>query len=322
MKKSIYFFILLLCVGFIFPAAENKNTNAPLSQEVTVEKSNALYEEESQEVKIEKRRVRLYIPESDSIKTLDIDEYVTGVLIAEMYQNSPLEALKAVAVAVRSYTLYMCEKNKNKEYDVVADPLVCQAYALEEGIRFETMKKAVEATKDEVATFKGEVILALYHASSGEYTENSENVFIESLSYLKGVKNFEETPYESVREFDIDEFNSILRKNTLPEFDFNTLEAEVKLNANSRCKTLLIKDSQKAVFIDGKNVRSIFSLKSTSFDIELKEGKVIFTVYGYGHGVGLSQNGAIELARMGKDYQEILKKYYSGIDISKTIYKS
>ncbi len=319
MKKSIYFLVLLLCVNFI---SVNAKTSTPLGEEKSVKKSEPLNEEFLKDVEIETRKVRLYIPETESIKTLDIDEYVTGVLIGEMYQNAPLEALKSVAVAVRSYTLYMCTQNKNKQYDVVADPLVCQAYSSEEGEKWEIMKIAVEETEDEVLTYGGEVILALYHASSGEYTENSENVFIEALSYLKGVKNSEEIPYESVKEFDVDEFNKLLSKNALPEFDIDSLKIEVKLNENSRCKTLLIKDKNKAVFIDSKKVRGVFSLASTSFEAEVKEGKIIFTVKGFGHGVGLSQNGASNLAELGKNYKEILKKYYTGVDISKTIYKS
>ena len=314
MKKSIYFFVLLFC--FIF---EVFSLASPLKSESKVDKTSPIGEEEFKT--FERRTVRVYIPETASVKTVDIEEYVTGVLIGEMYENAPPEALKAVAVAIRSYTLHMCDKNKNKEYDVTADPSVYQAYVSAEGRRTEAIKKAVAETENEVATYNGEIILALYHASSGEYTENCENVFIEPLSYLKGVENTEEESYEDLKEFDIDEFNSILERNSLPEFDFNTLEVEIKRNQNARCKTLVLKDKEKAVFIDGKKVRSIFSLRSTSLDVELGDS-IEFICYGYGHGVGLSQNGAVSMAKKGKNYKEILKKYYSGVTISKTIYFS
>ena len=314
MKKSVYFFALVLCFLFrIFSLA------APLKSESTVEKTLPLDETELKITAFEE--VRLYIPETNTIKSLDIEDYVTGVLVGEMYESSPLEALKAVAVAVRSYTLYMCEKNKSKDYDVTADAGICQAYVSEEGRKTENIKRAVKETENEVATYDGEIILALYHASSGEYTENSENVFIEALSYLKGVENAEEEPYETVSEFDADDLNSILKTNALPELDKDTLQVELKLNENARCKTLILKDKESGIFIDGKNVRSIFSLSSTSFKVEVGD-KIRFICYGHGHGVGLSQNGAVSMAEKGRSYDEILKKYYSGATISKTIYKS
>lgn len=314
MKKSIYFFALILCFLFqLFSFA------SPLKSESTVEKTLPLGETELNIVRF--KEVRLYIPETNTIKTLDIEDYVTGVLVGEMYESSPLEALKAVAVAVRSYTLYMCEKNKNKEYDVTADADICQAYVSEDEKKAENIKRAVKETENEVATYNGEIILALYHASSGEYTENSENVFIESLSYLKGVENTEEEPYESVREFDIEDLNSTLKRNNLPELEKDTLQVKLKLNENARCKTLVLKDKESAIFMEGKKVRNIFSLRSTSFKVEVGD-KIRFICYGYGHGVGLSQNGAVSMAQKGKTYDEILKKYYSGVTISKTIYKS
>ncbi len=278
--------------------------------------------------------VRLYFPEKNSIEIIDTEEYIAGVLTGEMYMSAPEEALKAVAVAARTYTQYMCFQNKNNEYDLVADSSYHQAYTSVDTAtavwndsgkeKYLKMSLAVSETAGEVLVFDEEIICALYHASSYPNTENCERVFVEKLPYLVG-KNSLETKsmaYSSVVAFTFDEFNKLLKENDLPEICATELEIEVLKNDNGRCSSLNIQNKDVGFSIDGKRARKIFSLNSTSFEISLKENVIEFNVYGFGHGVGLSQNGAVIMAESGKSYEEILNYYYSGAEIYKTIYKN
>ncbi|MBQ5746403.1 MAG: SpoIID/LytB domain-containing protein [Clostridia bacterium] len=167
------------------------------------------------------------------------------------------------------------------------------------------------------------MILALYHASSADATENCENVFVEEKPYLKSVSTPHETresAYRSEMCFSLDNFNERLKNNGYPTFE-EDLSFKIIKGESGRCKTLVISDSRTSAFVDGRRVREIFSLKSSSFDVLVEDG-ITFDVYGYGHGVGMSQNGAVILAENGKTYREILETYYLFSDISNIVYKS
>lgn len=338
-KKHITVFLFFLTVNFSLVLGV-RSTRAEtfeiipseiLSVEALAQVSERIEEEPLTTIE-GRETIRVYFPETDSIDSIETEEYIIGVLTGEMYSDAPAEALKAVAVAARSYTLYMCEQNKNKEYDVVADSSVSQAYLSradaeecwnELGVKkYDLMREAINETKGEVLIFNGEIICALYHASSYPYTENNENVFVQALDYLTGGECVEgvDDAYISSVSYTEDEFNLLLEKNEFPRVDFNTLEIEAFKNENERCKYLSIYDESVGFTVDGRQVRDVFSLNSTSFEIE-KDDTVTFIVFGFGHGVGLSQNGACVMARKGSSYHEILEKYYKGAHLAQTIYK-
>ena len=98
--------------------------------------------------------------------------------------------------------------------------------------------------------------------------------------------------------------------------------ASGKRRKNGRCKNIILSDDSTGIVISGREAREIFGIRSTGFSVENTDGKFSFKVYGFGHGVGLSQNGAVIMADKGYNYREILTHYYSSTDISKTIYKS
>lgn len=289
--------------------------------------------DEPQFPKLEKSStVRLYFPDKNKIEHINIEEYLSGVLTAEMYSDSPMEALKAMAVTARTYTLYMCEKNRSKDYDVVADQKYSQAYidknsaveAWNESGRskYETMEAAVSMTDGEVICYNGDVICALYHASSYPCTESSENVFIEELPYLKGNAGVEteDNAYSSIVRLTLNELNELFFEHGFPLVS-ESVEIKISRNQNARCEYLHIRDDKVSFIVDGREVRNIFGLRSTSFDVDVKDGVITFNVYGFGHGVGLSQNGAVIMAEGGERYTEIIKEYYPGTEIFKTIYK-
>ncbi len=338
-KKHITVFLFFLAVNFslvLGMRATKAETFEIIPSEILSVEALASVSESIEEEALStvegRESIRVYFPDTDSIESIETEEYITGVLTGEMYSDAPMEALKAVAVAARSYTLYMCEQNMNKEYDVVADSSISQAYLSRADAeecwnelgekKYDLMREAVDETKGEVLVFNGEIICALYHASSYPYTENNENVFVQTLDYLTGGEcvEGEEDAYSSSVSYNEETFNSLLEKNGFPRVDFNTLKIEVFKNENERCKYLSVYDESVGFTVDGRQVRDVFSLNSTSFEIE-KDDSVTFRVFGFGHGVGLSQNGACVMARKGSSYIEILEKYYNGTHLAQTIYK-
>lgn len=335
MKKTkyliFYLLVILLNAACILSLAENSSTANDLNSENLLPREcssyqcNAIPEPEDKTLEIPSNTVRLYIPDESSVKVMPVDEYLVGVLVGEMYKDAPLEALKAVAVAARTYTLYMAEQNKNNAWDVVADPSVCQAYTVEYNNNDANLIiKAIEDTKGEVITYEEELICALYHASSLNNTENSENVFIEKHHYLSSVNSFEtkESAYYSEKSFSGREINCALEKNNLPTLSDTSISLKIVTNENGRCKSLTLTDDNTGIVISGREAREVFGIRSTEFDVQMIDEKFVFKVYGFGHGVGLSQNGAVIMAENGYNYREILSHYYLGTDISKTIYKS
>lgn len=337
MKKLFYVPILaaLLVLNVIFLLGFANETDSEdgyfngegLSFDIQIESSGKVSQPE-EEVLVESPVIKLYLTDENRVVELDIDEYITGVLMGEMYSSSPKEALKAMAVSARTYTLYMADKNKGKSYHVTSDASISQAFVKKNSDnmkQYDIMKEAVQETSGEVITYDGEIICALYHASSYKRTESCKNVFVESLPYLVSVETeFEDEEEANVSEkfFSWDSFNQVLNKNSMPTMCKDELCITVINNENKRCNALCIKDKNTGVFISGDDIRRVFSLKSTMLDVVLEEDGVKFIVYGYGHGVGLSQNGASVMAEKGYRYEEILKKYYVGTNISKTIYKS
>lgn len=277
---------------------------------------------------INSHNVRLLLCDENKVINIDIDDYTAGVLVGEMYQNAPEEALKAMAVAVRTYTLYMMNKNQNNSYDVSTDSGAFQAYVKRNSDnveKYKIMDSVVEKTKGEVLLYDGEVILAMYHASSLNYTESCENVFVEYLPYLTSVFTpFEDTEnaYFTSSVLSYDELNSVLTKNGFPSFSKENLFLKIETNDKGRCESLIFTNDTSGIYIQKNKIRAMFNLRSTTFDAKLTDEGLEFIVYGYGHGVGLSQNGAVILAERGETYEKILKKYYSDCEIYKTIYKS
>ena len=329
-KKHILVFLFFLLSNFcvtagVYHTVTDKNNTASfispaLKTEDILSENREIQCPTVSELKVSEQ-VRLYLPEKDEINIIDLEDYVVGVMTAEMYGDAPVEALKAMSVAARTYTLYMCEINKNKGYDVVADHSISQGYIDENGAmeawnssgheKYEIMKNAVELTKGEVLCYDGKLICALYHASSYPTTESCENIFVEKLPYLTGTSSYEaiENAYRSQVEYSIDELNNTLGKHGYPDVRAESLEIFNIKNENGRCDYLFIKDSDVAFSISGRVVRNVFSIMSTSFEVAVDGGSVVFDVYGYGHGVGLSQNGAVQLAKKGESYHKILSKF-------------
>lgn len=265
--------------------------------------------------------IRLLDKSSNTIESIHLEDYIIGVVASEMPATFEIEALKAQAVAARSYALYKKESRKDLDYDLVIG-VSDQAYSNNEkllmrwGLAFFTnylkIRDAVLATKGEILTYEGKVINAFYFSMSNGYTEDSSLVFSEQLPYLERVESRWDN--SSLENFEVNktiskkEFCSLLEV-TCEEIDIQ----EIKRSDSNRVLTIKINGKE----MKGTEVRTALNLRSTDFDITVNENDVIITTRGFGHGVGMSQYGANGMAKEGKNYQEILTHYYKNTEITK-----
>lgn len=246
-------------------------------------------------------------------ETMALSDYLVGVLMGEMPASYPLEALKAQAVAARTYTL-----RRVRGGGVLSDdPAVCQAYIpvsqAAEKFGGDTeeylgkLRQAVEETDGQVLCYEGELIAATYFSCSGGKTESAQAVWGGEIPYLISV--------DSPGEEDASSFSSTVT--LTPEEVRQRLEVD-ELGVSSVSYT--DGDGVDTMVIGGKTfsgteLRSLLGLRSTNFTMEVTAEAVTFSVTGYGHRVGMSQNGARVMAEEGKRYDEILRWYYTGVEI-------
>lgn len=290
--------------------------------------------------------ISVYETKTNEVSLINLEEYLVGVVFSEMPSSFEIEALKAQAVAARSFCvykmLYSTEANREEHHgaDICNDYTHCKDYiSYEEACEkygeeyieplWEKIQNAVNATKNEIITYKSEPAIAVFHAISGKKTESAENIWGNPVPYLVSVpteednnnnKNEDEIRnYITESIFDTDEFKELLISNGFglrTDFadypDESSWVSGVKLNSSGRVDTADICGKK----ITGRRLREIFSLRSTDFTLEYKNNAFIFTVTGYGHGVGLSQYGANLMAKEGRNYKEILLWYYTDVEIS------
>jgi stage II sporulation protein D len=267
------------------------------------------------------QKIKVLFEEENIIKTMPLDEYIVGVVCAEMPASFEYEALKAQAVASRTYTVKKLQNiSAHDDADICTSSLHCQAYIDKENAtrkwgndskkNYKKIKNAVYETTGEIITYNGKAINAVFHASNSGKTENSHDVWQSDVPYLKSVKSYGEElakNYKSSEKININEFKNKLQIENIDNHIFK--------------KTLTDGGSVKEITIGNKKfkgteIRKLFNLKSANFDITFDNNVVIFNVTGHGHGVGMSQYGANAMAKMGKNYKEILSNYYTDTDIS------
>lgn len=265
--------------------------------------------------------VRVYDEETGVISKIPIEEYIVGVVAGEMPVDFELEALKAQSVAARSYVMVQIEKNIEKDYDVV-DTVTNQVYldkdylmsVWKEGYtsKINKIKSAVLETRGEYVSYDGKVAETLFFSTSPGVTENSEEVFSSKVAYLRSVPSTydEISPvYITNKTFSLKEFYNKLNL----EYNDNLNIEITNKTSTGRIKKIKINNKE----FTGGYVMSKLGLKSTFFEIIKENDKIIIKNKGYGHGVGMSQYGAQGMAKLGYNYQDILKYYYTGIQIKK-----
>ncbi|MDO4962986.1 MAG: stage II sporulation protein D [bacterium] len=265
--------------------------------------------------------IRVKDEDTNNIARVAIEEYVVGVVAGEMPIEFELEALKAQAVAARSYVMIQKQRNINNDYDVV-DTVLNQVYLDRTYLmnvweddytnNINKIKKAVLSTKGEYISYKGKVAEALFFSTSPGVTEDSEDVFSNKIEYLRSVDSSWDKispAYNTSATFSLNEFYNLLNL----KYDDNLNVEVIDKTKTGRIKKIKINNIE----FTSKEVCSKLKLKSTYFEIVKDENKVIIKNKGYGHGVGMSQYGAQGMALEGYTYDEILKHYYTGIEIKK-----
>lgn len=274
--------------------------------------------EESLEVSVPVMR-----SENSVIEEVELEEYVVGVVASEMPADFEMEALKAQALAARTYVMKSLEESRE-----ITDTIDNQVYKSKEELKeiwkddyeekLAKIREAVDSTVGQVITYDGELITASFFSTSNGYTEDAVDVWGENVPYLQSVAS----PWDKeVKKF-------------LVEENKDAREVEEKLGlsiSDGQVGTVLSYTEGKRIdeisiegtVMTGKEVREKLGIRSADFTLEKKGDEVIVITKGYGHGVGMSQYGANALAEEGKSYKEILMYYYSGVDISSIdIFKS
>ena len=279
------------------------------------------YEKQVKFYIVTNQRIRVYRDKTKKIDSLPLEDYVSHVLAGEMPVNFDIEALKAQAVAARTYAVRKINLRKEKDYDVV-DTVSDQVYLDDETLKknwgkeyeekINKIKSAVVQTKGQYLTYNGEIITAFFFSTSSGKTENSEEVFVKALPYLTSVDSSwdEISPvYHDSKTFTLKDFYNKLNLKYSPTLTYKVTE---KSEAGS-VKKITINNKE----FTGKEVRQKLNLRSAYFSITKNDTNITINTKGFGHGVGMSQYGAEAMAQKGKKYDEILKYYYQGVEIKK-----
>jgi len=305
MKKLIYLTLMLIVIPTLIVSLIRPKEKDTIEKLYTFEKNT---------------KVRVKRVNDNRIDTIPLEQYLVGVLSGEMPVSYEIEALKAQAVAARTYTLKKKETNKYNGFDVV-DNTNDQVYLDDEYLRnnwgqnYETyikkIKQAVNETRGEYLTYDGKIIKAFFFSTSSGKTENCKDVFGENLPYLVSVSSIWDENSPSYLDKKIYTKEEFYQKLNIPFND--NLDIEIKRNETNSIKTITINNTE----IKGTDFRYELDLKSTNIDINEVDNNIEIISKGFGHGVGLSQYGAQEMALKGYKYDEILKYYYQGTEFKK-----
>jgi len=271
--------------------------------------------------------VQVRVKHGDTVVTAPLEEYLVGVEAAEMPADFEPEALRAQAVAARTYTLYCMRSGKHADADVCTDYRCCQAWksdaAMREGWgeayaeKLSRIRSAVESTAGEYLQFAGQAAFTAFHSSSAGFTEACGAIWSE-LPYLVSVSSPESADnvpgfVSRVQAGVFDLRDTLLA--VCPNADFTAPPedwfGEITRDESGRVSEAVIGGQ---VFT-GVKLRELWKLRSTAFTVDYADGIFTFTVTGFGHGVGMSQYGANVMAADGADYRAILAHYYPGTEL-------
>lgn len=329
MKKVLIIILCFVTLCFAIPIIFANKKNIETGQETVEEnKTEENKTKESYEYN-QYKTIKLLHKETGQVEELAMDEYLYGVVSAEMPANYELEALKAQAVVARTYTAYKIEHaGKHPEADICDDSTCCQAWITKEKRlsrwteeerenNWNKIVEAVDGTAGKIITYEGAPINAFFHSNSGGTTEMVSNVWGGTdYPYLQSVETSGEegySQYESSVTLSKEEVVEKLKeKHPEIQIDYNVEKAIqiVEYTESGRVKTIKFGN----VSISGVEARTTFGLRSAKFNVTIGEN-VIFSVTGYGHGVGLSQTGADSMAKQGSNFEQIINHYYTGIKI-------
>lgn len=324
MKKSFIIILIVILFIFLIPLifTNKRVVDTSANNNIDLEVVDFNYSEYSE--------IKLLHKDTDEVEKVKLDDYIACVVSAEMPVSYELEALKAQAIVARTYTIYkITTSKKHDNADICDKSTCCQAWISKEN-RLKRWKesdaqnnwnkiiRAVNETAGKIVTYNNKPINAFFHANSGGKTEIPFYVWGGSgYPYLQVVETSGEdaySQYSSEAEFTKEELERKIREK---HSDF-----EIDLEEND-CIEIKERDSSNRVVtvkignlnLSGVETRTLLGLRSANFTVDISNNKVNFKVIGYGHGVGMSQTGADALAKQGKNCEEIIKHFYSGVEI-------
>lgn len=324
MKKSFIIILTIILFIFLIPLifTNKRVVDTSTNNNIDLEVVDFNYSEYSE--------IKLLHKDTDEVEEVKLDDYIACVVSAEMPVSYELEALKAQAIVARTYTIYkITTSKKHDNADICDKSTCCQAWISKEN-RLKRWKesdaqnnwnkiiRAVNETAGKIVTYNNKPINAFFHANSGGKTEIPFYVWGGSgYPYLQVVETSGEdaySQYSSEAEFTKEELERKIREK---HSDF-----EIDLEEND-CIEIKERDSSNRVVtvkignlnLSGVETRTLLGLRSANFTVDISNNKVNFKVIGYGHGVGMSQTGADALAKQGKNCEEIIKHFYSGVEI-------
>lgn len=343
MRKFLIYFSGFFILFFITPAICTVTPKKETVQETMASENNVINEENQtisensqtvseQEYDYQKyKTIKLMHSTTGQIEELNIDEYLYGVVSSEMPASFEIEALKAQSVVARTYTIYQIihSSSKHENADICDNYGCCQAWISKEDrfakwnsdeaeSNWNKITEAVNTTKGKIITYNSEPINAFFHANSGGITESSLNIWGGiDYPYLKSVETSGEDGYTQFSSQVVLSQQELVEKlqthysDCTIDFSQENCIQILEYTTSGRIKTIKFGNKE----IAGTEARSLLGLKSTNFTFSIDEGNIIFTVTGYGHGVGMSQTGADALAKTGSNYEAIIKHFYTDVEI-------
>lgn len=324
MKRLLIAATILCTVVLMIPAMLVQLTSGPADQQAQTTAGPAPEEKAWSYDPGEDIKVKVYRSQTETVEELPLEQYVVGVVSSEMPADFEVEALKAQALTARTYIIKQMLEPTDIQVPqgaMVTDTVMHQVFHNEEelkslwGEEYEWKKarieEAVYATQGQVMTFEGEPITASFFSTSNGYTENSEDYWQNEIPYLRSVASpWDQTSprFTAQKEMPVTEFEQRLDVQLSGDSEIGTIAERTD---GGRVAKVVIGDKE----LSGREVRDKLELDSSDFQWQLKGDQVVIQTRGWGHGVGMSQYGADGMAKEGRNYEEIVRHFYQGIDI-------
>lgn len=289
------------------------------SQKVANKKRSNSIKQENAEIKQETKENKTYVTiyrKRGIVEQIELEEYLVGVVAAEMPASFNSEALKAQAILARTYALKKISKGEK-----LTDTVSTQAYIDKNEMQkkwgndynkyYNKIVSAVNSTKGQVVKYNGNYIEALYHSTSNGKTESAKEVWGQDIPYLKSVDSSWDKKTSAYLKIENKEFNRLMKILGI-DIDKNTNIEILSKDESGRVSKIRVEDK----VYTGVEFRTLLGLRSTDFDIAITENGLEIITRGYGHGVGMSQYGANEMAKLGYNYKEIINYYYQNVKIT------
>ncbi|TCS95612.1 stage II sporulation protein D [Hazenella coriacea] len=340
-KRIIFLFVILTLMILLVPTLLVTTFSESTDSVAQVEAKEAVQKKKTTIIPSDEKMppVRVYLTKEKRVLEVPLEEYITGVVASEMPADFHEEALKAQALAARTYIVKRLTK---KEFTDLArwgtiaktahvtDTVQHQVFSTEQqlrsrwGIQYDEKQKriesAVQATKGNIIVYQGEPIYAAFFSTSNGRTENSEDYFLTNYPYLRSVDSSwdQQSPkYDKEQVLTMHQFTQLLAKETGKSIAIPTAASPgqwmrvIEKTAGNRILKIRIGDE----IFSGREVREALHLASSDFSWQVKGNEMIFTTRGYGHGVGMSQWGAHLMAKQGKEVLDIIQHYYQGVKV-------